>query len=132
MASDLFTLLGYCGFKGKNLEQRRRLIDFAWQNCEHKTPYILDQLLTHGGVFTQIRLLVIVARFGYERACGLYPVLDNGEIPPPDTDIPAVGTDMDADLDEISEDFSGYEEMIDQLGIGNMDMVKGELIEDEE
>lgn len=129
MASKLYKLLGNCGMKGKNLQKRRRLIDFAWQNCEHKNPYTLDQLLTHGGVFTQIRILVIVAMFGYEEATKLYPVLKEGQVAPPDRSIPMIGDEDE--IEDISSDWAGLEGIIDSVGVDKSILIEDSEIEEE-
>lgn len=110
MATELYELLGYCGMSSKEMSQRRRLVDFAWQMCERKTPYVLDQLLTHAGVFTGIRILAIIAMFGYESARKIYPVLNTEDIPPPDREL-LMNYDEDMDIDDIFP--SSIEELIE-------------------
>lgn len=130
MNSRLYELLKNCGMKGKNLAQRRRLIAFAWENCERKTPYVLDQLLTHGGVFTQIRILVVVAMFGYDEACRLYPVLDDGEIEPPSRNMPMIGDEED--IEEIYNTFEDLGEVIDSPAIDKSVLINTPEMEEEE
>lgn len=87
MDKDLYDLLGMLGLGSQKMRKRRRLISLAWDMTAEKTPYKLDQLLTHGSIFTGLRILAIVIIFGYGEAEKLYPVLKEGGIPPPSEDV---------------------------------------------
>jgi len=108
MPSELWDVLSACGMSSKTMVQRKKLIDFAWEQCERRTPYVLDQLLTHGGVWTGIRILAIISMFGYEEASKLYPALREGTIDPPTVYV------YEEEGPPITEEFFG-EEGVDSL-----------------
>lgn len=98
MPSRLYDLLGTLGMNSQKMTQRRKLIDYAWQNCENKSPMKLDKLLTLGGVFTGLRILAIVSVFGYDVATKLYPVLAEETIDSIDRDLM---TDYEGELKDL-------------------------------
>lgn len=100
MPSELYEILGLCGMAGKEMSRRRRLVDYAWQNCTSHTPYVLDQLLTHAGMYTGLRILAVISMFGYDEAKSIYPVLSDGSIPPPDLNI-IIGLDESEDMEDV-------------------------------
>lgn len=64
----------------KKMAKRRKLINLAWERCSKRTPYLLDKLLTLGGVFTDLRILTIISMFNYETAKKLYPILEEEDL----------------------------------------------------
>lgn len=114
MDENLYEILGLIGLAGSKMKNRRRLISLAWNTTSERTPYKLDQLLTYGGVFTGLRILTVIAMFGYEEATRLYPALKDGEIPPPSENVirdseSGVDNFVPKNLEELEDFISGVE-----------------------